>query len=380
MPDFGLTDQGFVAPRSVDLLDQIRSEYETRTGLTIEWADDIFLGVMTQVIAEVMGRQSEMLQAIADSRDPDNATGHQLDTLAALVGISRIPAEFSAVDLTLAGDAGTIIDQGSEVEHPNGSLWYTQDTVVIEPGGTVDVQVRPDETGPIAATATDEWEINSPVDGWDTAESTDDATPGRLQETDAQLRFRRSQSLQILAGGSIAAIRANILEIEGVQAAIVVDNDGDQPDTVAGLTLPGKSMAVIVYPVLTTDQSEALAAEIYRRKSAGIETIGDESATVTGADGFEKTVRWFIADEIAVDVGIEYTADVDLDDEIEEAIADYFDGLLVGERVRVLAILGILDDIDGVISATVELNGGTLDIEPEITEIAVEGAISVDRV
>ena len=91
-------------------------------------------------------------------------------------------------------------------------------------------------------------------------------------------------------------------------------------------------------------------------------------------------MRWFIADEIAVDVDIEYTADVNLDNEIEEAIADYFDGLLVGERVRVLAILGILDDIDGVISATVELNGGGLDIEPEITEIAVEGTISVNRV
>jgi len=380
MPDFGLTDQGFVAPRSVDLLDQIRSEYETRTGLTIEWADDVFLGVITQVIAEVMGRQSEMLQAIADSRDPDNATGHQLDTLATLVGITRIPAEFSAVDLTLGGDPGTEIDEGSEVEHPNGSLWYTQETVVIETGGTVEVQARPDETGPITAFATDEWEINSPVEGWDTVTSAEDATLGRDRETDAQLRLRRSQSLQILAGGSVPAIRANLLEIEGIQAAIVIDNDTNDPETIAGFTLPNKSMAAIVYPALTTEQSEALAAEIYKRKAAGIESVGDESATVTGGDGFAKTIRWFIADEIDVDVDVEYTGDSGLEDEIEEAIEDYFAGLLVGERVRVLAILGAIDDIDDVISATVELNGGSADIEPAITEIAVLDDLAVAEV
>jgi len=380
MPDFGLTDQGFVAPRSIDLVEQIRDEYEARTGLSIDWANDVFLGILTDVVGEVMGRQSEMLQAIADSRDPDNATGHQLDTLAGIVGVTRIPAEFSAVDLTLGGDEGTFIEADSEVEHPNGSLWYTQEDVEINSGGTVDVLARPDETGAIVAEASSDWIINTPVEGWDSVISTEDATPGRDQESDADLRFRRQQSLQILAGGSVSAIRANIVPLDGVQAAIVVDNDTSDPAVVEGLTLPGKSFAVVIYPALTSEQSEALAEEIYRRAPAGIESVGDEDAAVTGADGFEKTVRWFVADEIDVDVVVEYTGGSDLKEEIEDAIEDYFAGLLVGERVRVLAILGILDRIDGVISASVTLNGSPVDVQPEITEIAVLDDLTVTEI
>ena len=377
MVDAGLTDQGFVAPRSLDLLEQIRTEYEQQTGLTIDWADDVFLGVMTRVISEVAGRQSEALQAIADSRDPDNATGLQLDTLAQIVGVSRISAEFSAVDLTLSGDAGTIIDEGSEVEHPNGTLWYTQEAVEIGSSGEVDVLARPEDTGPTTAPASSDWEINTPVDGWDLVESTEDATPGRDQESDAQLRLRRQESLQITGAGALGAIRANVQEVEGVQAAIAVDNDRDAPQTIAGLELSPKSFAVIVYPALTTEQSEALAGIIYERAPAGIEPVGDESAIVTGLDGFEKTIRWFIAEEIAVTVEIEYTGTAGLEQEIEDAVAAYFDDLLVGESARRLPILGAISAIDGVDSATVTLDGAAQDIEIDITEIAVLDTISV---
>ena len=380
MTDFGLTDEGFIAPRSTDLLDQIREEYEERTGLTIDWAHDTFLGTLTEVIAEVMGRQSEALQAIADSRDPDNATGAQLDALASIVGIDRIDAEFSAVDLTLGGEPGTEIPQDSEVEHPDGTLWYTQDDVTLDSAGEAVVEARPDETGPIEAVASTDWEINNPVDGWDTVESTEDATPGRNQESDPELRLRRQQSLQIIGAGAIGALRSNILELGGVSAAVVIDNDTPDPVTIAGLDLTPKSFAVIVYPALTADQSEALAEEIYRRAPAGIESIGDQSAGVEAGDGFTKTVRWFIAQEIPVGVDVEYTGDSGLEGEIEEAIADYFDGRDVGDPVRILQILGAISGIDGVESATVELDGGTDDVIVEITEIAVVDSVQVVEV
>lgn len=376
MSEFGLTDDGFVAPRSTDLLDQIRTEYENRTGLSIDWADDLFLGIMTQVIAEVAGRQSEMLQAIADSRDPDNATGHQLDTLASIVGVERLEAEFSAVDLDLGGDAGTIVEEGSEVEHPKGTLWYTQDTVEIP----ATVEARPEETGPITAEESTDWEINTPVEGWDSVESQEDATLGRNRETDAQLRLRRQQSLQVVGAAARNAIRSNILEVEGVDAAVVVENDTSVEQTIDGLTLDPKSFSVVVYPALTIDQSEELAAEIYRRAPVGIKSIGDESATVTGEDGFDKTIRWNIANEVTVNVDVEYTGESGLESDIESVVTGYFEGLDVGDAARRLPILGAISDIENVDTASVELDGAAQDVEIEITEIAIEGTTTVTEV
>lgn len=380
MADFGLSDYGFLAPRAIDLLDQIRADYEAETGLTIDWAPDAFLGVITAIVADRAGDLSEMLQALADSRDPDSATGHQLDTIAAIVGVTRLPAAYSAVDLTLYGDPGTFIPQGSEVEHPNGTLWRTAEDVTIGGGGTATVEARPLETGAITAPASSTWEITTPVDGWESVETFSDATPGRDRESDSELRLRRRQSLQIAGSASVEAIRAHILNVEGIQAAVVVDNDRKTTEIVAGLTLPASSFAVVVYPpALTGAQERALAEEIYGRAPIGIESIGNEEIVIAGEDGFDKTVRFSYAEEIPVDVDVTYTGDVGLEAEIVAEVEAYFSGLGVGEPARILAILGRLSAVPGVESATVLFDASSADIIPEITQIAVAGAIAVTR-
>lgn len=378
MADFGLTDQGFLAPRAADLLEQIRDDYEQKTGLTIDWDADVFLGSITAVLSERGGALGEMLQAIADSRDPDNATGHMLDTVSAIVGVERQQATFSVVDLDLTGDTGTIVEAGTEVEATDGQTWILQDTVEID--GTTTVEARPPDEGRIVASANTITEIINPVDGWDSVDNPAKATPGQDRETDAALRLRRRQSLQIVGASALGAIRSNLLDVDGVTAAIVVDNDSDEEATVDGLTLDPHSLAVVVYPTLSSSQQEALALEIYERAPAGIKTIGDQSATVTGLDDHDKAIRWSYADEIAVTIDVEITgvSAASVEDEIETAIESYFEGINVGDPVRRLAILGIIADVDGVESApTVDLNSGTADIVPEITEIATLSAVTV---
>ena len=378
MAEFGVTEAGFLAPRAIDLREQIRQSYEATTGLSVDWSADVFLGVITAVIADRMGDLSEMAQAIADARDPNNATGIFLDSIAALVGVSRIPAAVSRVDLALTGDPTTLIPGGSEVEHPNGSLWRTSEDAIIGAGGDVVVEASPQETGAIPGPATDEWEITTPVDGWDDVESFAPATLGRDRETDAQLRLRRQQSLQIQGFGAPAAIRANVLEIDGIQAAVVVDNDEPDEAIVAGLALEGKSLAVVVYPdVLTAAQREDLAVVIYARKPAGIKAIGDEEEIVTGADGFEKTIRWFFADEIPAAIAVDYEGDAGLAGDVEDTVEDYFAGLGVGEPARILAVLARLEALGGVVSATVTFDGSAVDLSPEITEILIADTITV---
>lgn len=375
-----LTNQGYTAPRAADILAQIRSEYETQTGLVIDWDADVFLGVITAVISERIGDLSELTQALADSRDPDNATGYQLDTIAAVVGVTRIPAAVSRVDLTLTGDPGTVIPEGSETEAVDGELWITTDSVTIGAGGTVDVEARATRTGPIVAAAGEINEIVTPVDGWDSVTNTDAATPGRDRETDAELRLRRQQSLQITGSAAVNAIRSAVLQVEGVAAAVVVDNVLKAPADVGGIVLPGSSLAVVVYPAaLTEAQAGEVGRVIYERAPAGIETTGAEIVNITGADGYTKEVRFRYAVEIPVDVVVTVTgvSPASVEDEVESAVTDYFASRSVGEPVRILQILGLLADIDGVDSATVTLNGVASDIVPDLTEIAVLDSVVV---
>lgn len=375
-----LTDQGYTAPRAAELLEQIRAEYETRTGLVIDWDADVFLGVITAVLSERVGSLSELTQALADSRDPDNATGYQLDTIAAVVGVTRIPAAVSRVDLTLTGTPGTVIPEGSEVGAVDGELWITTDSATIEAGGTVQVEARATRTGPIVAAAGEVNEIVTPVDGWDEVTNADAATPGRDRETDAELRLRRQQSLQITGSAAVNAIRSAVLQVEGVSAAVVVDNVLKVTADVGGIDLPASSLAVVVYPAaLTVAQAGEVGRVIYERAPAGIETTGAEVVEITGADGYTKEIRFRYAVEIPVAVGVTVTGASPgaVEDEITSAITDYFAARSVGEPVRVLQILGLLSEIEDVDSATVTLNGSASDIVPDLTEIAVLDSVVV---
>lgn len=370
---FGLTDQGFIAPRAADLLKEIRDAYEQKTGLTIDWSSDVFLGVITAVISDRAGDLSEMLQAVADSRNPDNATGKALDTISAIVGVTRQQATYSMVDLGLVGDSGTVVPAGSEVEGDDGTLWYTNNDVSLATGTLAFVTASPAEKGHIDAPLGTITKINNPVSGWDSVTNTGAANPGRERETDSALRLRRQESLQIPGAGSVNAMRANILQVDGVQAAVVIDNPSDSATVIEGVALDPHSFAVVVYPSLTILQQSELARKIYELAPAGIKSMGPESAQVVGLDGHAKTVRWSIATEVECDVEIKIWG-VDaasVEDEIKDKVEEYFDELSVGEPARILALLGVVSDVTGVTSADVTINGSAQDIEPSLSEILV---------
>lgn len=115
MADYGLTTEGFVAPRTADLLEMIRDDYEAATELEIDWEADVFLGQITASMASIVGDSVEGVVALVDALDPENAVGVSLANMAALHGITPRAATFSQVYVTLTGEAGTTISAGNLV-------------------------------------------------------------------------------------------------------------------------------------------------------------------------------------------------------------------------------------------------------------------------
>ena len=79
--------------------------------------------------------------------------------------------------------------------------------------------------GPVAAPAGTLTEILTPVAGWTSLTNFSAGVTGRNQETDAELRIRRFNSLRILGAGTVEAIRARLLqEVPGVTSVLIFEN------------------------------------------------------------------------------------------------------------------------------------------------------------
>lgn len=382
--DWGLTDKGLNLPRTADFLRMIREGYEARTGLNIDWEHDTALGTLTAIFAEQLGHLAGVLMAIQDSKDPEKATGHSLDALCNLVGITREPARSSTVTLRLEGHTGTTVPAGKIAEDNNGQRWVLTEEVTLEEDEEADeeasaeVEAEADETGPIDAQAGAIDSIVTPVAGWKSVTNPEKPTMGADRESDAALRRRRRRSLQIVGGSSRGAIRAALLDVEGVASAEVFDNPKSEPRTVTNFEAPPHS--VIPY-VMGTEPDGSLANEqikidvatvLMDRVVAGVVTAGvDEEMTAVTVDGTKTPVRWSTPELVEVDVEI-VVEGVDpevVEDEVRDRVDDYFDELLVGEDVRRLPILVEIARVEGVTAAEVKL---ARDGSPEDADVSIE--------
>jgi len=392
MSTYGLTDDGYVAPRAADFLTEIRDEYEASLialGLPsdIDWVRDVFLGTITANMAARLGSLGSGSEALYGVFDVANATGLGLDNLALIVGVRRIEATYSQALATFTGTAGTAVLTGDLVEGggtDDDQRWTITEDTVIGGGGTVDVIVRATAKGAVVATTAQIDELVIVRSGLTSVTNAAAATTGDARETDTELRKRRQESLAIGGGRNRESLRAQLTQLAAVTAAVVVDNDTLIATVVDGLVLEPKSVSVVLYPsTLTTAQQEAVALIIYDQVADGIYINGsDIEATVTGFDSAEKIVRWDWASPTTVNVQTTVTLDTgyalgDVEAQIQAHVADYFATLGVGDDVRTLPMLALVATVEGVLGASMALNGGAADIAVTLAQIAEIGTNTV---
>lgn len=387
---FGLTADGFTAPRSADYLDQMVTRYASETGLTIgQVKADKVLSRVFAIMADSLDTTAEFSVAIYDSRIRNNATGLQLDDMGGAIGVPRQEATFSQVVCTLDGVTGTVIPSGFIVEGggPDGtSRWALLANVTLTAGADTGV-FRAEDSGAITAEIGAVDAIVTAVSGWTTvtnAAAVTLAEAGEPRETDNAYRLRQQQSFQSTGGRSLNALGGQLLALRDstgalfVQAAVVLDNDTSAIVVKGGVSLDPHSLAVIIHPsTLSAAQQQLIVEQIYAQAPAGIKTMGtDVTGTVTGADGVDKSINYDNATTLAVAVVVTVVLDTgivisDVEVPVQTAIITFFDNLLVGDPVRILDMLTLVNTVTGVTGASVTLNGGGVDIVPTLSQLAV---------
>lgn len=390
MSEWGLTAAGFTAPREADFLTLIRDRFEADTGKSFDWSRDTFLAWCSENMAKQLDLLAEALQAVYDARAPSNATGVQLDHLCLIVGVTRNEATKSTCLVTLTGTAGTIITTGKQVGGGGSdgkARWKLTEDVTIPAGGSTTTTVECTVAGETEAEVGGIDTIVTPVSGWTAVSGpavvATDLAVGRDRETDSELRARRQRSLARGGSSSVASIRAALLELDYVESAVVVENDTGATATVSGLSLAAKSVGAVLYPSTLTDAQKSEVAEtIYAYVAAGIYTNGSTSATVTGGDGSTKTIRWTWASTTTVNVANVVTLKPgyvldDVEEPLQEAIADYFLALGPGDTVSMLELYAIVASIPGIKTTALTLNGVAADVTTNANTAPVLGTNTV---
>lgn len=393
----GLTLAGFETKRLQEILTEIKDElrasdqFGPAANLSARSPIGQFIGMFADREADLWALAQVMYNAL----DAEAAEGTLLDNLCELVGITRNDATSITFDVTCSGVNGTVIPAGSIVRIPQGERYITAEDATIA-AGTATVEVSAENTGFQDVGANTVTSIVTAVTGWNSVTGpAADTTGGSGVETDLELRRRRRNSLQAAGTATDGAIRAEILDVDEVEQAVVVSNR-----TLATVnSIPAKSFHSIVHPAgLATAVKEEIAEAIYRTMPAGIQSYGSENFTVTDQNGYSQPVAFSFSTGVTVNVVTTVTVDptllpADAQEQIEDAITTVFEGpentetgersggLEIGEDVRFAEVYAaIFNAFDGILTIALTLNGGTADIPIDIDtgEIGTLGTLTVN--
>lgn len=384
---FGLTDDGLVLPRTADFLQQIRDAYLQDTQLQdVDVESDVLLGIYAGIVAGRLDSLSEIIQAVYDAFDENNANGVQLTNIQRLRGISRKGGTKSRVPLTLTGAPNAEIGVGLVVQGggpTNTARWVTLADVVLSNSGTGFVVAEAEEVGATAADPGVVTVIVTPVTGLTSVTNAAAATPGADFESDDRLRLRGATSLQRPGAHTPGALTAAVLAITEVTDALVIDNPDNADAVIEGLTIPAHSYLVVVLPdPLSTETQSQVLQTIFDNVHFGVKPAGsDVTDTLTDSDtGTELLVGVNYGTTLSVSVAATLTlapnyALADVEADLDAALQAYLGSIGMGDPLRLLTLCQLASTVPGIIGATFTINGTAADLEPTGAEKI--GAISL---
>jgi uncharacterized phage protein gp47/JayE len=307
----GLTADGFERKRLIDIKETIETALKAAFGGNIDLSPQSGFGQFIGIVSEALADQWESQENVYNSQYPSTAQGNQLSNVVDYNGITRQDATFSTVTATITGLAGTFISAGSLASVAStGVQFETLVEVTIPVSGTVDVNMQAVETGAKDAVAGTLTQIDSPVYGWTSITNASDATTGRDEETDAELRIRREQSTQALGQNLVDSLFGQLLNLDGVEDAVVISNGTNTTDANG---IPAHQFLSVVLGGVESD----IVSAIWKNTPQGISSFGAVTAYATDDQGFPQTVKYSRPAEVPIYFAIYLTVDSNIFESID---------------------------------------------------------------
>ena len=354
---------GIRMDRYTDVLADMIALAEDWKGESISTDEKELLGHMLRQVSYQVDDNNEKIQEIYDAMSITNNSGIPLDNILELIDMARQSAMKSTATVTCTVSKATQIPAGSMVKTDANVYFETDEDLVFTGAGSDDVGVTCTENGPYNAAIGEIDNIVSSINGWTTVTNADAATPGRLRETDAELKIRHASAVSTSGDRDSSSIYEAVGNVDGVSAVYVDDS----------------SYPVAIYVIGGTDAD--VAAAIDGQLTIGIETTGTTSVDVYSTTTKQyKEINFTRATDLDIYIDLEITTTplfpADGDDQIKDAIDDLFDGNNIGDDVIYLQLPAAVYEVAGCIistlySGTSPSPSGTSNISVGLTNRAV---------
>jgi hypothetical protein len=276
-----INETGLVLETLADIVAGLELGFKTIYGDDINVAANSPDGQMINLFAQAKIDMLDLISNIYNSFSPTSAIGSTLDQRCAINGVIRKAATRTTVYVTITTDRAvalvgldTVGGIPFTVSDGTGNKFnlITGLTTVI---GANTLLFSAEQAGAIEVTQNTITNIDSITLGVLTANNFNEATiKGVDEETDSQLRFRRSKSVSNPSSGYLDGLSGALLALEEVVFAQVYENNTDVTD-VYGIT--PHSIWCVVDGGIAAD----IANTIYERRNAGCGMYNGTGATGT---------------------------------------------------------------------------------------------------
>lgn len=291
-----LTANGLQVSTNAELVEALIASWKEIYGDDINVEQNSPDGQLINIMAQGQTDIRELLVQLYNSFDPDNASGRLLDERCAINNIFRRGGTFTTIDITITTDRTVTLEgldenfndpeaTGYTIQDNAGNQFILVNTQTLT-AGTHSVLFRAQKLGRVETTI---GTITTPVTIVLGVISVNNPTApvnmGENEETDAELKIRRRQSVSIGSSGYLNGLLGYVLALDGVTDAALYENYSNQTDS---LGIPPHCIWLIVEGGSAADIAEAL----YLKKSYGCDMRGNITYTITTASQQQFIAKW----------------------------------------------------------------------------------------
>lgn len=364
-----LTDAGYEPRTEADIQENQRVFLRASISEKLDLSERTVLGNWTNIGCDHLAQLEQLIQESLNAADRDNATSDRLSSLAILIGVPRRETPTTGLVMqTLNLDAGQTFAPGDiefQVADEPENVWHNRDEVVSTIAGEYDVVFESDLTGSTAAAAAGTLTLLiAPTDGTvNSGTNASDAQAGKDRETDGELRVRMAQG--VASGGShtINAIRAALVNINGVLSADVFENVTSIVDSRG---IPPHSIRCVVWdgsPAVADD--DAIAQAIWDLSATY--SVGSQVGTAVDENLGDVEIHFDrpAVQDIVIAVTVESASGV-AEDDIKAAIIAAMP-TLPGQPVTLNRLAAAVFSVPGVDDWTAfTVDGGSSDLPADV--------------
>lgn len=350
--NFGLTDQGYLAPSYEELLDSVQDDFLRVFPSDLVLTSNSNAGILSRLIAWREYEQIQAQQQVYYSAFISTATGSALDRLGANVGLPRKVDRPASTMLTIVTDGEYLIEAGTQFETEDGYIFDLTEDVLTAPKdgkwqgvGNAEAEDKGEITNVEPNTITI---VYNPDESILSVTNNEKASGGQDYEEDPQYRARLIAENANRPSPTVNGVRSALLNVQGVREVNIVENQWAVPDKYGN---PPYSVHIYVLGGKKQDIADCLIEHL----AVGITLTGTTYCDAIDATGNQKRVYFDFATDrpISVQVKLKTNAQWNVDegsDYVKETVVDFINQLEMGDTVyltklypQIYAIPGIDD-------------------------------------